>query len=724
VISSLVLVGAIFQDSRLHEFVFVSDKPAKSVSVAGTFNNWDKTAHFMKAGQDGRTWSTKIELKFGKHQYKFVRDGEEWMVDPKAAKNVDDGNGNTNSELSILPSEYSTPALPNDKKVTLSAIQHVQDVSGLNYDLGELHVTLRTRRNDVGSVRVQLTNKQEYAAKKVRTDDLYDYYRALIPWNRKSSFDYRFQLVDGGQSFYWFANNEQKQGFQVRAESFKPFEAPRWVEGTVFYQIFPDRFANGKRENDPRDVMPWDGIPTYSNRFGGDAVGVEGKLPYLKSLGVNAVYFNPIFKSPSNHRYEADSYELVDPQFGTNEEFYKLTSAMHKVGIRAVLDFAFNHTSPGFDQFMDLRTRGEKSPYRDWYFIKSFPIVVGDKPNYEAWYGFPSMPKLNTLNPATEKHLLNVCDFWMNNAKIDGMRLDVANEVDVKFWRKMRTHVKAKNPNLWIVGEIWGDGNPWLKGDQFDSVMNYQFRNAVMNFVAKGTWSATQFADDLMRVKESYPPQISRNMMNLIGSHDTPRFLNECGLDADLALMGAALQFTWVGAPSIYYGDELGMEGGADPMNRKGMAWSRANNQNRFLSVYRKLTNLRRTSKALSTSNVEFQNLDDSRRVGVYSRTSDLDAVVVAFNRSEQNQEISVSFPKSVQKHASRGLFDIISGSRYSVSNRPTTIILKPKTALVLSSRQESNSSPTLESSYQLTGDRGDSAQSRANLNNRSPLAK
>jgi cyclomaltodextrinase / maltogenic alpha-amylase / neopullulanase len=721
-ISSLILLGTAFQDSALHQFIFLSEPSARSVSVAGTFNNWDRNANPMKVDADGRTWRLSLNLAFGKHQYKFVRNGEEWMVDPKAKKNVDDGNGNTNSELIILPNGYDKSAAKRDNQVTKGVVFHDQSLRYLNFDRGLLKFTLRTRTNDVNGVRL-VTKSDQKSMKLSSSDELFDYFSCSIPWDGKSNFKYQFLLDDTSTTLN---TNEtaRTSGFEISTKTVKKFETPHWVQDTVFYQIFPDRFNNGSKTNDPKEVVVWNGTPTYSNRFGGDSIGVEQKIPYLKDLGISTIYFNPIFKSPSNHRYEADSFEKVDPEFGTNEEYYRLSKSLKKNGIRTVLDFAFNHTSPNFNQFMDLRKNGEKSPFRNWYFIKSFPIQVGTNPNYEAWYGFPSMPKLNTVNPDTTKHLLNVCNFWMSNSNLDGMRLDVANEVDMAFWRKMRPYVKAKNPDLWIVGEIWGDGNPWLQGDQFDSVMNYQFRNAIINFVAKGNWKASQFVKDLQRVQASYPPQVNRNLMNLIGSHDTPRFLNECGMDQDLALLGATLQFTWIGSPSIYYGDEIGMEGGADPLNRKGMDWSKVTADNPFLRTYKTLIQSRKSIKALTDGDATFQSVDDLNNTGVFTRVSDQDAAIVAFNRSDKEQKVSFNVSKNVRKYASKGLFNIFTGNRIAISNRPVIITLKPKSATVLTSKQTRLSSPAPRQSRFAVLAIGDSDQRRANLKSRSQIAK
>lgn len=706
-----MLLGTLLVSQSMvkHHFVFVSDRPAKSVHVAGTFNNWNKDANPMKLESDGRTWSLDYDLKFGRYQYKFVRDGSEWMTDPKAEKNEDDGNGNTNSILVILPPDFLTNAKRGDGEIATSAIEHRPSLPYFNVDGNDCSLTIRTRKNDVDSVDLVVNGK------KVRTavdysDDLYDFHKADFQWDRKKDLYYRFEIKDGGKAL---ANSGLQ--FVVKAASFKPFEVPKWVQSSVIYQIFPDRFDNGNKSNDPKSVVPWNTMPTYSNRYGGDVAGIEKRLAYLKDLGISAIYFNPIFKSPSNHRYEADDYMAVDPEIGTNAEFAKLTKALRRQGISTILDFAFNHTSPNSLQFKDLVKRGKNSPYKTWYFPKSFPIQVGENPNYEAWFGYPSMPKLNTVNPETRDYLLKVCRYWVKDVGIAGLRLDVANEVDMNFWRVMRPFVKSISKDTWILGEIWGDGNPWLQGDQFDSVMNYQFREAAIRFVAKNTEDATQFASSLTRVNRSYPAQVSRNMMNLLGSHDTPRFLTECGGDKNLAKLGAAIQFTWIGEPSLYYGDELGMEGGKDPLNRYGMEWSKANANNDMLKFYKRLIRVRKSTDAFATGKANFVFSDKDS--AAFSREGKKDAAVVVFNRSNETKTVSVKVPVGVRNHARRGLFDAFSGAAYSVADRPLSVKLAPKSFAILVTNPISNSSLSQRRLVER-----DSVQRRANLINRSHI--
>lgn len=706
----MIVAGLLLWQGELmvrHHFSFVSDKPASKVSVAGTFNGWNKDANPMKLGQDGKTWGVDIDLKYGRHYYKFVRNGEEWLTDPKAAKNEDDGNRNVNSLLMVMPPDFGSPAKRGDGNIAGSALQTGANLPYFNVDGDTASILLRSRAGDIKSVMAEVNDKR-IATTIDHADEVYEYHRAEFSWDRKKDLFIYFVCNDGNGD-----QIEPKFRVSISAKSFKPFNVPVWVEGSVIYQIFPDRFENGDRSNDPKDVMPWDGKPTYGNRFGGDVAGIEKRMSYLKDLGVSSIYFNPIFKSPSNHRYEADDYMVVDSEFGTNAEFSRLTRELKQNGISTVLDFAFNHTSVRTKEFADLTKNGADSVYKNWYFPKAYPVRAGDSSTYEAWFGFPSMPKLNTVNPATRDYLLRVCKYWVKDVGIRGLRLDVANEVNMDFWRAMRPFVKGIDPSTWIVGEIWGDGNPWLKGDQFDSVMNYQFREAALRFVAHNTNDATQFASDLMRVHKSYPPQVSRNMMNLLSSHDTPRFLTECGGDKDLAKLGAAIQFTWIGEPSIYYGEELGMEGGKDPDNRRGMDWKQATQDNDMLSFYKKLIRVRKRTNAFATGDAEFIQTD--KQTGAFTRVGKQDAAIVVFNRSNASQTISIRVPKAVQKLAKRGLFDAFTGTAYAAPERPIDIKVKPKSFTILVTDSISNTS--LSRKQLVTRD---SVQRRANLITRS----
>lgn len=669
-------------------FVFKAASKLHSVAVAGTFNNWSKTANPLIVAADGLTWRGTVPLAQGKYLYKLVLDNENWIVDPNAAHQETDAGGNTNSVLLLTPSDYNIPASPNDGVTATSALLHNLSAPYSNYDRGKLTLSLRARPNDLRRVWLRATNRR-YPLQLVSSDDLYALYRGDIAWDRKANLTYSFELLDGDRVEQFGANGLKApaQPFHISAKDFQPFAVPSWVERTVFYQIFPDRFANGDKTNDPPDVAPWDANPTGFNRFGGDVAGVRQHLPYLADLGISGVYFNPVFKSPVIHRYETEDYKQIDPQFGTNSDFAALTQQMRQKGIRTVLDFVLNHTATTFVPFADIRQQGAASPYKDWYFIKSYPVKVADPPNYVAWMNYPSMPKLNVLNPATSDYLLGVAAFWQNTLPLAGLRLDAANEVDMRFWRKLRERVKRRDPQAWILGEEWNNGSPWLGGDQWDAVMNYPFLFANADFFADGKTSAAQFTARLIEVYNWYPPQVSRNLMNLLSSHDTPRFLTRCHNDARLAQLAAAVQFTWVGAPSIYYGEEIGMEGGADPDNRRPMRWDKATPDNAMLRYYKRLIQLRHASRALQSGDPSILLADDKAKTLAYARTLDNDIAIVALNRSDSPQTLTIPLPQNSMPQAVRkaGLRDALSGQRLVLSTAHSlSITLPPLRAAIL----------------------------------------
>jgi glycosidase len=687
-----------------HTFRYTGAPQVKKVNLAGTFNGWNKAANEMQ--KEGNDYTLTLQLKPGKYQYKFVLDDNTWVTDPKAPT-VDDGNGNTNSVLVLNPPDYAKPAKKGDGFITASALRHEQKLPDLNYDRGKLTISLTTRPNDIHLLSV-VANGKSYPMQQVAADDLVARYAATIPWSRKNDLTYFFSINEVIRLFNYTPRGLVPQSppsppssFIVSAKSFRPFAVPNWVEKTVLYQIFPDRFANGDKSNDPANVEPWDAKPTYSNRFGGDFAGVRQHIGYLKNLGIGAVYLNPIFQSPSNHRYETTDYFKVDRELGTNEEFIQTTKDLKKNGIKTILDGVFHITAPDFFAFKDLREKGQASPYTSWYGIHSYPIRVGNNPNYDAWYGYPSMPQLKLLNPATKQYILSVPKYWQKNAEIAGWRLDVAQDLPQPFLRDFRKTVKSIDPNAWVLGEFWGDAGQWLQGDQWDASMNYPFREAVLSLVGKGrSGKPSDFVNRLFNTYALYAPQVSRNQMNLLGSHDTARILTECNGDEDLAKLAAVIQFTWVGTPSIYYGDELGMAGGADPDNRRGMAWStlapfatssrplrETPNQSRarsFLELYKKLIKLRNSNPVLQSGDPVRLQADDATQTAAYARTLNGQTAIIAINRSGQPRTVTLN-PRAWSPEPG-AYTDALSGRTYPATTR-ISLPLRPKSAAILMPR-------------------------------------
>jgi neopullulanase len=434
---------------------------------------------------------------------------------------------------------------------------------------------------------------------------------------------------------------------------------PDWVRDAVFYQIFPDRFARSLTVAKPLGLAEWGSRPTYHGYQGGDLVGVVEHLDYLQDVGVNAIYFTPIFQSASNHRYHTHDYEKVDPMLGGNAALRRLIDEAHRRGIKIVLDGVFNHASRGFFQFHDILENGAESPYVDWFHINSFPLNAYDPEKalgYGAWWGLPALPKFNVRSPGARKYLLDIARQWIDFG-IDGWRLDVANEIDDdEFWREFRATVHAGNPDAYIVGEVWNDSSHWLKGDMWDAVMNYMFTRACVAFFIGdrvdeselkrtslypvGETGAEGFARQIDALLALYHPNVTAVMLNLLDSHDMARFVTLARGDKSALRLATLFQMTYPGAPSIYYGDEIGLDGGHDPLNRAAFPWDEADWDHDLLHDFQRLIALRKSHPALRRGS--FVPLYASNDVYAFARSLDGETFVIALNTSRENRRIEI----------------------------------------------------------------------------------
>jgi cyclomaltodextrinase len=403
-------------------------------------------------------------------------------------------------------------------------------------------------------------------------------------------------------------------------EQAAPFVTPEWARHAIFYQVFPERFANGDPSNDPENVEPWGTTPTFHNFMGGDLQGIVDHLDYLADLGATALYLNPIFQATSNHKYNTFDYFRIDPHFGDLATFQRLIAAAHERDMRVVLDGVFNHCGRGFYAFNDLLENGAHSPYLKWFHVEHFPLhpYEGDQPSgYKTWWDFRSLPKLNTDHPPTRRYLLDVARYWIAQGA-DGWRLDVPNEIaDHNFWREFRAVVKAANPEAYIVGEIWHDATPWLDGTQFDAVMNYVFRDLCRDFFARDSIRADAFGAGIDHLLSLYPQAATEVQLNLLGSHDTPRFRTEAGGDIARLRLAILFQLMFPGAPCIYYGDEIGLQGGGDPLCRGCFPWDRDRWEVELLEWTRRCIRLRQDHPALRAG--QYRSLLARSTVNVYA---------------------------------------------------------------------------------------------------------
>ena len=476
-------------------------------------------------------------------------------------------------------------------------------------------------------------------------------------------------------------------------------QTPEWVRNAVFYQIFPDRFAKSETLHKPSNLETWDSPPTSYGFKGGDLIGVVEHLDYLADLGITAIYFNPVFQSTANHRYHTYDYYNVDPLLGGNAALRILLDEAHKRGIRVILDGVFNHASRGFFQFNDILENGTYSPYVDWFRIKGWPLNAYDEqrePNYDAWWNLHALPKFNISTPDVREFLLEVAVHWIEFG-IDGWRLDVPAEInDDAFWQEFRRRVKSANPEAYIVGEIWDDARRWLKGDQFDAVMNYLFTKLCIEFfidkiddpsLLEGsslwpvkTLPAGIFAREVEALLQLYPPEVTAVQLNLLDSHDTARYLTLAGGDKSALCLSTLFQMVYPGAPCVYYGDEVGVEGGKDPLSRASFPWDETRWDGELHDFFKRAIKLRADHPALRTG--QYTTLYGDDNVYALARHQDDDKVVVAFNKGQLPEEVTVPvgelFPDGTI------LKDVWKPHEYPLVNGAFKLAILPRSSIVL----------------------------------------
>jgi len=438
-------------------------------------------------------------------------------------------------------------------------------------------------------------------------------------------------------------------------------EGPAWVKGAVIYQIFPDRFARSAARKDGA-FEAWDAPETQDGFKGGDLAGVEARLDHIQELGATAIYFNPVFASAANHRYHTFDYYQVDPVLGGNAALDSLLKAAHRRGLKVILDGVFNHASRGFFQFNHIMENGPASPYRDWFHVRSYPVKAynlagGEKPNYACWWELPALPKFNTDNPEVRRFIMAVGRYWLERG-IDGWRLDVPNEInDDSFWREFRRTCRAANPDCYITGEIWGDAERWLAGDQFDAMMNYKLSAGCISYFGGHKLKLThsyagrdlkplnqkRFIDGVERLLGQYRPQTTLVQMNMMTSHDTDRMLDTYG--GDRARMRLAVVFTYLfpGAVNVYYGEELGLPGTFNAGTRQGMPWNNRNIWDKeLLKLYRDLGALRRGNPVIRDGGFEFLKEYCDGRTLAFRRTLGRRSLTCFMNNSADTAAFTV----------------------------------------------------------------------------------
>ncbi|MBI3749726.1 MAG: glycoside hydrolase family 13 protein [Chloroflexi bacterium] len=450
-------------------------------------------------------------------------------------------------------------------------------------------------------------------------------------------------------------------------------DTPAWVRDAAFYQIFPDRFAASARVAKPGTLEPWDAPPSVHGFKGGDLLGIAEHLGYLEDLGITAIYLTPIFASAANHRYHTYDYLAVDPLLGGDAALRELLDAAHDRGMRVMLDGVFNHTGRGFWPFHHVLENGADSPYTGWFHLDEAALRSG-RPllayppagtpasalGYQAWWGMPALPKLNTDEPQVREFVFGVAEHWLRFG-IDGWRLDVPTEIDDEaFWQEFRTRCRRIRPDAYLVGEIWSVAPDWVLGDRFDALMNYPLAEAILGYVGGSAldlavvrghheyaaniqrFDGQAFAARVQQLDGVYDPSVVASQLNLLGSHDAPRMLTVLGGDAARVRLAVLLQTTLPGAPCVYYGDEVGLAGGNDPECRGAFPWDQARWEPGLRDTFRALLHLRAAEPALRDGRLTLVGARDA--AVAFERGAGPARFVVAANPGDAPLQLELRF--------------------------------------------------------------------------------
>ncbi len=532
-----------------------------------------------------------------------------------------------------------------------AAIRHQSDK---NYcyaiEKGHFVFRLQVKRGDIKRVILHYQDKYipiefmdtraEIEMLPVACDDFHEYYETELKLD-VVCLRYYFEIEDmeGKVTYYGnclfqdepFTDIERLYDCPQNLREEEMFHMPEWAANKVVYQIFPARFATDQQVEDEL----WYKTPMgRMDDLKGNIRGIINHLDHLQELGVDVLYMTPIFKSDSTHKYDTIDYYQIDPSFGTKEDLKELVEKAHARNMKVLLDGVFNHTGLKFFAFADIMEKGEKSEYLDWYYIQDFPLRMkwGEKPNFKTFAYFGGMPKLNLSNRAVQNYVIGVVKYWIRECDVDGWRLDVGDEVSHKFWKRFREEVKKEKADSLIVGEVWHYAPDFLEGDEWDTVMNYPFLNAVRDLIAYEKITVSEFVNKLGFLKGNLHRKVYPVLFNLFDSHDTPRFLHLCDNDTKKQKLAAAFQLLCPGMPMIYYGDEFAMEGAHDPDCRRGMLWDEKRQNREMFEWYQKLILLRKNYLSMTEGNVIFCHADDEKGILEITRELDGERVTMIFN--------------------------------------------------------------------------------------------
>jgi glycosidase len=624
-------------------FELLGLRSGSNAALVGSFNGWDAAATPLRL--QGSSGSATLELSEGRYSYKFVVDGR-WFEDPRNPAIEPDGYGGANSLLALgaYGVATSTPAKRLDGTIDAQGLAHdpTQSAYVQRTASGSVTLRLRARANDIERAWLATPDGARLPLARLLVAPPFEWWEAHLPTGL-SVDSYTFLVEDGA------GPRRLPDVFAPSAWPAPARSTPAWAKQAIWYQVMLDRFDNGDPANDPPDALPWKSAwykPSPKERrsgesfyrfyvfrrlYGGDLAGLERRLDYLRDLGVNALYLNPVFEADTHHKYNATNYLHIDQHFGfrgdyaaaeasedlldpstwtwtdSDRRFLEFLKVAKSKGFRVILDGVWNHVGILHPAFRDVQRHGSASPFAGWFDVTSWDPFV-----YRGWGGYGELPafKKTERGLASEslvQHIHAVTRRWMDpdgdgdpSDGVDGWRLDVPNEIPLPFWVDWCAHVRSINPEAYISGEIWDFAPDWLDGRSFDALMNYPFARQVFGWLAphRQRFKPSEVDADLAELRLAYGPEHSAVLMNLLDSHDTDRIVSMLanpnrGYDQEnreqdgapyaagkpgpesyqRARLAVLLQMTYPGAPMVYYGDEVGMWGSDDPNNRRPMLW-------------------------------------------------------------------------------------------------------------------------------------------------------
>ncbi len=497
---------------------------------------------------------------------------------------------------------------------------------------------------------------------RIRRDAVWDYYEVTLETDLER-VAYYFLLEDERGACKYAGECFEKIDTHIeRSEYFQyPFnhkadlaKTPDWVKDAVVYNIFPDSFADGKRRISKKGKKEkYLSAPSVTNH-GGTICGISENLDYIKNLGCNCLYLNPVFAAGAYHKYDTLDYFHIDPCFGTDDDFKKFVQKAHGMGIRVIVDGVFNHVGANHPFFRDVLEKRKQSEYFDWFYSLPEDVVYpaeGEDPGYTCFAYVANMPKTNTSNDDMKAYFLSVGRHWIREYDVDGWRLDVANEVDDGFLRAFRRTVKKEKADALIIGEVWENAQHYMTGDMIDGAMNYDFRRFVTQYFAENLLSAEEFDVRLSSLLMRYKKQMLFSQLNLLDGHDTARFLSLLNGNTDKMELAILFQMTFVGMPCVFMGDEKGVMGISEAEYRKPMPWEKTH---ALEEIYRRLIDLRRNHEALRTG--EFVTEETKGRALHYARIAGSERIDVFVNPGDETAEFEIPGEILLKKNEKCGL--------------------------------------------------------------------